>query len=143
MARVSVPEADPEVQPPVCPGLLPDGTTLCHGDFHPGNVLVTPRGLVVIDWSSASHGDPIGDVACTSRLMRAASLPPWSPGYMHLLLGCLRHAMHRSYLKRYFRHHAGTRGQVEAWQAPLAVAARSWRLRREGAEGGTLSGCVT
>ena len=22
---------------------LPDGTALCHGDFHPGNVLVTPR----------------------------------------------------------------------------------------------------
>ena len=101
---------------------LPDGTALCHGDFHPGNVLVTPRGPVVIDWGSACCGDPIGDVAWTSRLMRTAGLPPWSPGYMHLLLRCLRSVMHRSYLKRCLRLHAGTRRQVEAWQGPLAVA---------------------
>ena len=36
--------------------------------------------------------------------------------------------MHRSYLRRYFRLHAGTREQVEAWQVPLAVAAGSWRV---------------
>lgn len=107
---------------------LPDGTALCHGDFHPGNMLVTPRGPVVIDWGSVSYGDPIGDVAWTSRLMRTAGLPPWSPGYMHLLLKCLRPVMHRSYVKRYFRVHAGTWSQIEAWQAPLVVAARSWRL---------------
>jgi aminoglycoside phosphotransferase (APT) family kinase protein len=106
---------------------LPDGTALCHGDFHPGNVLVTSRGPVVIDWGSASRGDPIGDVACTSRLMRTAGLPPWSPGYMHLILRCLRPVMHRSYLNRYFRLREGTRRQVEEWQAPLAVAGRSWR----------------
>jgi aminoglycoside phosphotransferase (APT) family kinase protein len=106
---------------------LPDGTALCHGDFHPGNVLVTPRGPVVIDWSSASRGDPLGDVACTSRLMRTAHLPPWAPATMHLLLRCLRPVMHRAYLKRYFQLHAGRRRQIEAWQPPLAVAARSWR----------------
>lgn len=107
---------------------LADGTTLCHGDFHPGNVLLTERGPVVIDWSSGSSGDPIGDVAWTSRLMRHASLPDWSPGYMHLMLKCLRSVMHRSYLKRYFHLRPGRCEQVEAWQAPLAVAARSWRV---------------
>src|SRR6185369_2766810 len=94
-------------------------------DFHPGNVLMTAKGPVVIDWDSASGGDPLGDVACTSRLMRTASLPPWSPGYAHVLLRCLRPLMHRCYLKRYFRLSPGTREQVEDWQAPLA-AARSW-----------------
>ena len=107
---------------------LPDGTALCHGDFHPGNVLLTRRGPVVIDWGSGSRGDPIGDVAWTSCLMRTARLPPWSPGHMHLMWKCLRSAMHRSYLERYFRLRPGTPRQVEAWQAPLAVAARSWRI---------------
>src|SRR5262249_38087316 len=42
---------------------LPDGSTLCHGDFHPANVLITPRGPVVIDWDTATRGHPLGDVA--------------------------------------------------------------------------------
>jgi aminoglycoside phosphotransferase (APT) family kinase protein len=107
---------------------LPDGEALCHGDFHPENVLLGPRGPVVIDWGSASRGDPLGDVACTSRLMRTAGLPPWAPWFAHLLLRCLRPLLHRSYLRRNFRLQGGTRRQVEAWQAPLAVAARSWRV---------------
>ncbi len=48
-----------------------------------------------------------------------------SPGYMHWMLRCLRHVMHRSYLERSLRLHNATRRQVEAWQVPIAVAARS------------------
>jgi aminoglycoside phosphotransferase (APT) family kinase protein len=106
---------------------LPDGTALCHGDFHPGNVVLTRRGPVVIDWSSGSRGDPIGDVAWSSRLMRNAHLPTWAPRYAHLMLRCLRSRIDRAYLHRYFQLRGGTPQQVEAWQAPLAVAARSWR----------------
>jgi hypothetical protein len=83
----------------------------------------------VIDWDSASRGDPLGDVACTSRLLRTASLPLWSPGSAQLLLRCLRTFMHRSYLKRYFRLHEGMREQIEAWQVPLAVPARTSSAR--------------
>lgn len=119
---------------------LPDGSTLCHGDFHPGNVLLTKRGLVVIDWSSGSRGDPIGDVAWTSRLMRHAQLPSWSPGYMHLMLKCLRSVMHRSYLKHYFGIHTGSPRQVEAWEQPLAVAARSWRPLQKASDNGIRDG---
>ncbi len=111
---------------------LPDGTALCHGDFHPDNVLITPRGPVIIDWSSASRGRPLGDVAQTSRLMRTAGLPPWSPGYMHVLLKCLRPTMHRVYLKHYFRARPGPRREIEDWRLPLAAAGRSWRGRLPG-----------
>jgi uncharacterized protein (TIGR02172 family) len=55
---------------------LPDGTAICHGDFHPDNVLFSTRGPIVIDWETATRGNPLGDVACTSRLMKGASLPP-------------------------------------------------------------------
>jgi aminoglycoside phosphotransferase (APT) family kinase protein len=106
---------------------LPDGSAICHGDFHPGNIMLTARELVVIDWSSASRGHPIGDLACTSRLLRTATLPPWAPRYMHLLLRCLRPVMHRAYLKGYFHLRPGPRRQIAAWQVPLAAAARAWR----------------
>ena len=34
-----------------------------HGDFNRANTLVTPAGLVVIDWSDAAIGNPLMDVA--------------------------------------------------------------------------------
>ena len=36
---------------------------LCHFDLHPGNVIVGPRGWVIIDWLSASAGPSIADFA--------------------------------------------------------------------------------
>ena len=32
---------------------LPQGSTLCHGDMHPGNLLAGPDGWVVVDWFDA------------------------------------------------------------------------------------------
>jgi uncharacterized protein (TIGR02172 family) len=101
---------------------LPVGTALCHGDFHPGNVLFSARGPIVIDWGRATCGDPLGDVACTSLLIQSASLPPWAPRYMHQLLKCSRALLHRSYLKRCLRLHTGTRQQIKNWEVPLAAA---------------------
>ncbi|KNC65322.1 hypothetical protein AC626_23855 [Pseudoalteromonas rubra] len=38
--------------------------TLNHGDFHPGNLIATPRQqLVPIDWERAHFGDPAFDLA--------------------------------------------------------------------------------
>jgi aminoglycoside phosphotransferase (APT) family kinase protein len=107
---------------------LPEGSAVCHGDFHPENVLLTARGPILIDWDSATRGNPLGDVACTSRLIQKAGLPQWAPGYMHLLLKCSRRLLHHFYMKRSLQLHAGTRQQIDAWQLPLAAAARSWRI---------------
>jgi Phosphotransferase enzyme family len=42
-----------------------DGERLLHMDFHPDNVLLSPRGPVVIDWTNARAGKPQLDVAMT------------------------------------------------------------------------------
>lgn len=49
---------------------LPAGGVLCHGDVHPGNVLMTDRGPVVIDWFDAVAGDGTADLVRTSLLVR-------------------------------------------------------------------------
>lgn len=51
------------------------GDRLLHLDLHPLNVLITARGPVVIDWSTAARGDPITDVAMTWVLMAAGEIP--------------------------------------------------------------------
>jgi aminoglycoside phosphotransferase (APT) family kinase protein len=40
-----------------------------HLDLHPGNVMLTDRGPVVIDWTNAAAGSPGADVAHTVMLM--------------------------------------------------------------------------
>ncbi len=47
---------------------LPDGDRLCHGDFHPWNVLGSPAPVTVIDWLDACCGDPLADV-CRSYVL--------------------------------------------------------------------------
>ena len=47
--------------------------TICHGDFHPLNVLVDGAQANVIDWSDAGLGDRHGDVARTALLLRMAA----------------------------------------------------------------------
>ncbi len=42
---------------------LPDGDRLCHNDYHPRNILFDGEKYTVIDWDSATIGDPAGDVA--------------------------------------------------------------------------------
>lgn len=45
------------------------GKSLCHGDFNPTNVIITPNGdWRVIDWSHVRLGDPLADVARTYLL---------------------------------------------------------------------------
>jgi aminoglycoside phosphotransferase len=53
-------------------------TSLCHGDFHMGNILLDPtkiNGATLIDWRDASIGDPLADVARTSLLICFAVVP--------------------------------------------------------------------
>ena len=58
---------------------LPDGDALCHGDFHPENILLCPDGPVVIDWPNATRGDACADFARSSVMLRVGSLPPGTP----------------------------------------------------------------
>lgn len=48
----------------------PESLAVCHGDFHPLNVLVEDgRVTGVLDWSNCTVEDPAADVACTMLLI--------------------------------------------------------------------------
>ena len=49
-------------------GGLAHGNTLCHGDFHPENILIDGK-ATIIDWSAATVGSKLFDIANTYLLM--------------------------------------------------------------------------
>ena len=100
---------------------LPQGDRLCHGDFHPGNILMTNHGPVIIDWTDASCGNPISDVARTLVLITAAQLPLDSLFGWILKFG--RHLLINSYTRNYFHFAKEDHSQLDAW-IPVVAAAR-------------------
>lgn len=52
-----------------------EGAVLLHRDLHPGNVMLSPSGPVVIDWTNAAAGDPAFDVALVWTIALGTGLP--------------------------------------------------------------------
>ena len=101
---------------------LPEGQALCHGDFHPDNILLSARGPVIIDWLTGTRGDPLADVARTSLLFETAGLPPGTPAIAGLVINLSRSLLHSIYLGRYLQLHPARRGQIDCWRLPLLAA---------------------
>jgi uncharacterized protein (TIGR02172 family) len=111
---------------------LPTGDVVCHGDFHPGNVLLSVRGPVVIDWENVTHGHPLADVARTSLLLRM--------GYLHvpprhrLLIRAGSALFHGLYVRWYARLAHIMWQALSAWRLPVAAARLEEDIREEQAQ---------
>lgn len=98
---------------------LPRGDGLCHGDFHPGNIILTAEGPVIIDFPNASRGDPVADLARTALLLEAGELPPDTglKGRMLALLG--RKLMLLAYRSGYRSRASVDAALLARWRAVL------------------------
>jgi hypothetical protein len=114
---------------------LPDGESICHGDFHPGNILITGKRAVIIDWIDASIGNPLADVARSSIIALGAA---GSPKVVNPLLRLLLYLFHHVYIHQYFSLRPGGKQEYKRW-LPLVAAARlseniheqeKWLLKR-------------
>jgi aminoglycoside phosphotransferase (APT) family kinase protein len=101
---------------------LPDGSALCHLDFHPDQVLITPKGPVVIDWMTAHQGSPLADVARTSIMLMFGHVP-YAGRVMRAVTNLWRQLFYPSYLARYLELHPGaSRDEIRTWMVPVAAA---------------------
>jgi aminoglycoside phosphotransferase (APT) family kinase protein len=98
---------------------LPDGSKLCHGDFHPGNIILSKNGPVIIDWMTVSKGVPSGDVSRTLTILEAAKAPEGTP--LRWLLEWIRKTFLATYLKTYLQINPDIKGSLGAWQAVMAA----------------------
>ncbi|MFD2024546.1 phosphotransferase family protein [Promicromonospora aerolata] len=113
---------------------LPSGDRLCHGDYHPGNVMVTTDGVSVIDWPNAARGVPEADHARALLLMRWADPMPDAPLATRAVVASGRSMLARGYARGYARAHGRqTQGSgapsrlqhLEPWLV-VHIAARLW-----------------
>ena len=74
------------------PSVSRERSCVVHLDLHPDNVLVTPRGPVVIDWANSGAGTAALDVAMTVVILRGIELRP----HERLLIRLLLTSMQRS-----------------------------------------------
>jgi len=91
---------------------VPGGKTLCHGDLHPANVIVTERGPCVLDWVDAAHGPAAADAARTLLLLELGRPGQIEPAIRSAFVGA-------------YRERLAAGGQIELiapWALPVAVA---------------------
>jgi aminoglycoside phosphotransferase (APT) family kinase protein len=100
---------------------MPDGDRLCHGDFHPGNVLADPSGPLVIDWINVTCGDPVADIARTKLLLRIGT-PPDMSVLLRAIISLGRRMMMRRYLDNYRKHAALPAEALEKWETVHTAA---------------------
>ena len=126
-------------------GSLPGGTALCHGDMHPRNILMSKRGMVLIDWFDASAGNPVADIARSSLLIRPQQTAELD---MHHLQGAsveMLAKLHSEYMSEVLSRRPIDEHDLLAWEAAVAAARLAepvpmgdllqiWRAWRDGAK---------
>lgn len=95
------------------PGLH-DGDRLCHGDFHPFNILGTGENARIVDWLDSGAGDPAADVCRT-----------------FVLIGSVQPALAERYVGAYCAATGMDRMAVYAWLPVVAAARLAERVPEE------------
>jgi len=111
---------------------LPSGDSVCHGDFHPGNVLLGAAGPVLIDWYDAVQGCSTADVAQTSLLLLHARPPGTADADMLPQIDGLRRSVRDAYLSHYRALNDVDEQELADWE--LVMAAARLARNRVGAE---------
>jgi uncharacterized protein (TIGR02172 family) len=101
---------------------LPDGAAVCHGDFHPLNLIATPAGLVALDWYNASCGHPLADVARTVLLLEFTGLPRYTDAAVRQAVDGVRAAFLAGYRAAYAALRPFAPDELRAWTVPVAAA---------------------
>lgn len=101
---------------------LEDSNVICHGDFHPDNIMLSNKGPIIIDWTNARRGNKILDVARTLIMIKYSNTPPDKPFIIRAVLKQLRNTLYKEYIKHYLKISGISIQEVEKWEAPMGAA---------------------
>ena len=79
---------------------MPKHVKVCHGDFNPSNIIVTPEGeFYILDWSHATIGNAAADAARTYLLFSLAGNSEVAEKYLKLF--CTKSETARQYVQKW------------------------------------------
>ena len=110
---------------------LPDGTALCHFDFHPGNIMLSGKKAIVLDWMTACRGDACADVARTGILLKYGEVlhAPW---FLKRLISLVQRYIYKIYIDEYLLISGKSMEQIEQWELTIVAARlREWISEHE------------
>ncbi|MHA2007246.1 MAG: phosphotransferase [Promethearchaeota archaeon] len=106
---------------------LPNGNTICHGDLHPENIMVSDDKLYVIDWSNAYSGNPCGDVARTFYVLKYGLAPSDEDTLKksfvtRFFFKAIKSLVARTYIKQYQKLTGVSRKDIKKWDLVIYAA---------------------
>lgn len=110
---------------------LPDGSALCHFDFHPDQIVMSPSGPVIIDWMAAAQGHPLADVARTLVLVRFGAPLPMNP-VMQWVVDAFRSTVYKEYKRAILALHPPADAEkLNLWMLVVAAHRLSEQIKGE------------
>ena len=94
---------------------LPEGSDLCHGDFHPGNILREGERDYIIDWVGVHRGDILSDAANTYLLMTTIPRAPGVSPMQYRAMRLMGPLLVRGYMGAIRRGYPFDRGVFSRW----------------------------
>lgn len=106
---------------------LPDGNTICHGDMHPENLLVSKDKSYVMDWSNTYSGNPNSDVARTIYVLKyglaATDEVTLKKSFLHkFFFKVIKKLAARPYIKQYLKLTGRSLKEIEKWNLVIFAA---------------------
>ena len=93
---------------------------LCHGDFHPGNIIIGEKNYV-IDWMVGSSSNPLSDVCRTSLMLQSPLLWHHPNKEISKEIQMIIEKLHQTYIKHYCQLQGVNIIDINEWMLPIAA----------------------
>jgi len=103
--------------------ILQDSDAICHGDFHPGNIMVHNKGYIAIDWMNAYSGNPLSDVVRTQLMINGPDLPDDISIILKVFVRLIKKCLYKVYTKKYCNLAGIDNSELDRW-IPIVAASR-------------------